>query len=417
MLGAAQLEILDAYCGPEQGSARVATAGLGGGQRRARRARASSPSWPGRASASLTCSSSSWARSRRSIPAEQERAALIAERDRLRNVEGLRAAAWGAQQALADEDAGGLRALLACEHASLEAGAPLDPELEELASALARSRSRPRICSARSAATARGSRPTRDASRPSRSASRRSRASSASTGAASRRVLEHAERCREQRDELVGAEVAMEAAQARLERALREHAAAHARSVAARRRRPALAREVRARLAELAMAEASFEVALAALRAGRAGAEQVAVRDRAEPGRARRAAARDRLRRRALARDAGAAERRIRTAAAPRRSCSTRSTPASAATPRARSASSCARSRRAPDPLRSRTCRRSRRSRTPLHDRQGHSPGADARERHAPGRRAGLGELVRMLGADAGDAGARRHAKELLRAA
>ena len=40
-------------------------------------------------------------------------------------------------------------------------------------------------------------------------------------------VLEHAARCRERRDELLGAELAMEEASARLEAALGEHAAAH----------------------------------------------------------------------------------------------------------------------------------------------------------------------------------------------
>ena len=162
----------------------------------------------------------------------------------------------------------------------------------------------------------------------------------------------------------------------------------------------------------------TFEVSLA--RASRAPRRRRRrVHDRAQPRRAGRPAARDRLRRRALARDARDHDVPARppAAAAPRgapcsrrrrRSCSTRSTPASAAIPRARSARACASWRRqagavhhppAPDRLARRPS---------LLDRQGH---LRRRRRARPSSQLAEGEvvseLVRMLGADADDGAAR----------
>ena len=98
-------------------------------------------------------------------------------------------------------------------------------------------------------------------------------------------MLEHAERCRELREQLAGAEVAMEAAQVRLADASRELTAVHAELTQARRAAaPVLAGEVRARLAELAMAEASFEVALLPCEPGRTGAEHVQFEIAPNPG-------------------------------------------------------------------------------------------------------------------------------------
>jgi len=77
----------------------------------------------------------------------------------------------------------------------------------------------------------------------------------------------------------------MEAAQARLDDALREHAVAHAALSRARAAgAPVLAGEVRERLTELAMAQASFEVALVPCEPGRAGAEQVQFEIAPNPG-------------------------------------------------------------------------------------------------------------------------------------
>ena len=96
------------------------------GARRRARSSSGSPSSPGRASASSTCSSSSSPRSSRSTRTEDERAALRAERDRLRNVEAPARAPRGApSRRWPTRRRAALRALLACG-SSLDAAAALD---------------------------------------------------------------------------------------------------------------------------------------------------------------------------------------------------------------------------------------------------------------------------------------------------
>jgi len=64
-------------------------------------------------------------------PAEGERETLVAERNRLRNLEALRAAAWGAEQALAGEESGALSGLrAACS--SIGGASELDAEAAAL---------------------------------------------------------------------------------------------------------------------------------------------------------------------------------------------------------------------------------------------------------------------------------------------
>jgi DNA repair protein RecN (Recombination protein N) len=89
-------------------------------------------------------------------------------------------------------------------------------------------------------------------------------------------VLTHGDHCRERRDELAGAEVALEQASAALETAWGELASRAdelraARAAAA----PRLAAAVRDRLADLAMAGASFEIALEPREPGPSGADAV----------------------------------------------------------------------------------------------------------------------------------------------
>ncbi len=121
---------------------------------------------------------------------------------------------------------------------------------------------------------------------------------------------------RARRDELAGAEDALEEAGELHRRALR---CSTSRSLALRSAReaaaPLLERGVREQLAALAMADASFEVALAPREAGAGGRRRGRVPDRAEPRRAGWAAARDRLGRRALAGDARARHGRRASAA------------------------------------------------------------------------------------------------------
>jgi DNA repair protein RecN (Recombination protein N) len=230
-------------------------------------------------------------------------------------------------------------------------------------------------------------------------------------------VLEHAARCRTRRDELVGAELATEAAQARLDEMRRAHDAAHAALSATRAAgAPALARAVGERLAELAMAEASFEVSLLACEPGRTGAEQVQFEIAPNPGvpaaPLREIASGGELSRVMLALlsaahgggsstlvfdeiDAGIGGHTARAVGEQLRALAEgRQILAITHLPQVASFAA--------------------RHFTIAKDIAGEPTRATV-TRLADGEV--LGELVRMLGADAQDAGARRHAKELLRAA
>ena len=284
MLGAAQLEILDAACGPDQARrlSVAATAWAAVAQARAEVERLAELA--GARERQLDLLEFELAEIEQVDPGDDERAALVIERDRLRNLEGLRAAAWGAQEALGDEDAGGLRALLACE-ASLDTAAPLDAALEQLAG-----RARTLAIEAQDLLSEIGRYGEGLEAQPGRLETVEERLAAITRlerkyGGSVTTVLEHAARCRDLRAELLGAEVAMQDAQARVEEAQREHSAVSAELTRARAAgAPVLAAEVRERLAELAMEEASFEVALLACEPGRAGAEHVQFEIAPNPG-------------------------------------------------------------------------------------------------------------------------------------
>jgi DNA repair protein RecN (Recombination protein N) len=284
MLATAQLEILDGSCGPEQVVRRTACAAAWAAVRDARVELERLAELAGARERQLDLLEFELSEIEQVDPGEDERDSLLAERDRLRNLERLRSAAWGAEEALADEDAGGLRALLLCE-SSLDGAAAHDGELAALAlraqalaieghdllseirhyaGALEAQPGRLEVVEERLAAIARLER---------------------KYGGTVATVLEHAAHCRTRREELVGAEFAIETARARLDDALREHRTAHAALSETRAAgAPALASAVGERLAELAMAEASFEVTLVACEPGRTGAEQVQFEIAPNPG-------------------------------------------------------------------------------------------------------------------------------------
>ncbi len=196
-------------------------------------------------------------------PSEQEAAELSAERDRCRHLETLRSAAAAATNAIASEEGGGACELLAQAARQCEPGGAIDPALgvlcerlrglhyeaedlgRELHSYLAgieASPTRLEMVEERLALFARLER---------------------KHGGSITEVLRHADRCRERQEELQHADRALQSAEAELTdaRAERDRIAAE---LTKRRRRaaPALAAAVRGRLAELAMAEAQFEVEL-----------------------------------------------------------------------------------------------------------------------------------------------------------
>ena len=262
MLAAAQLEILDSSLGPAQ-AARFAHGELERLQELA-----------GARERQLDLLAFELGEIEAVEPSEQEREDLIAERDRLRNAEGLRLAAAGAEQALEDDEAGAVRTLLACS-SSLDAAAALDRELAVLAQ-----RAQTLEIEAQDLLSEIRRYGERLESEPGRLEAVEERLGALARlerkyGGSVAAVLEHAELCRARRDELAGAEVAMEAAAARLEASQKEHAAVHAQLSKARAAgAPKLAAAVHERLAELGMAEASFEVALLPCEPGAGGAEQ-----------------------------------------------------------------------------------------------------------------------------------------------
>ena len=284
MLAAAQLDILDGSCGPEQLARRAACAAAWARVRDARADLGRLGDLAGARERELDLLEFELSEIEAVDPQVAERDALVIERDRLRNLEGLRLAAAAAEQALGDEEAGAVRALAAAS-GSLDGAGEVDPELVGLAG---RARAlavdgQDLLSELRGYAAGLEAEPGRLEEVEERLAAvaRLERKHGGTVEA----VLAHAEHCRTRRDELVGAEVALEAVQARLDAALAEHAAVVAEISGARAAAaPSLSSAVGARLAELAMPQASFAVTLLACEPGASGAEQVQFEIAPNPG-------------------------------------------------------------------------------------------------------------------------------------
>jgi DNA repair protein RecN (Recombination protein N) len=263
MLAAAQLAVLDAYCGPDQ-------------ERLLERMREAH----GRASSIerrvLELSDDAGARDRELdlarfeleeiegvAPSEPEHAELLAERDRLRHQEVLRDAASAGAEALVAEEGRGAVELLAAAVKPIESAASIDPGLESLSQRL-------------SALAVEGDELARELRgylvglevEPGRLELVEERLGALARlqrkhGGSIEQVLAHAERCRDRIDQLEHADTALEEARQELMtiRSERDHVAAQ---LSARRAAAAddLAAAVRERLHELAMPEAQFEVRL-----------------------------------------------------------------------------------------------------------------------------------------------------------
>src|SRR3954451_24549517 len=158
-------------------------------------------------------------------PSEDEHAELLADRQRLRHVDALRAASGGAAEALAPEAAeGGAAALIAAAEALAEGPGDADPELSTLAERLRALR----IEADDLAADLRRYEEGLDAD-PGRLQEVEERLDAYERlvrkhGGSVAAVLAHAERCRVERDRLAGAEVALEDAEARLAQLLTSRA-------------------------------------------------------------------------------------------------------------------------------------------------------------------------------------------------
>jgi DNA repair protein RecN (Recombination protein N) len=282
-LAGAQLEILDGFCGDAQRARRAKVAEAHARAREAEQALAALRERAGARERELDLLDFELAEIEAAAPDEAEHAALLAERERLRHVEALRAAALGATAALSGGDAdageglgGGVAALLADGGRGLEAVDGVDGALDALAARWRTLAFEAEDLAGELRAYAEGleAEPGRLDAVEERleGLARLERKHGGSIAA----VLEHAERCRARRAELTGAEVALEEAAARRAEA---RAALDAGSAALRKARaaaaPKLAKAVRERLADLAMEGATFAIELAEREPGPTGADAV----------------------------------------------------------------------------------------------------------------------------------------------
>ena len=294
MVATAQLDVLDGYGGPAQLELRARVGAAYEEARDLRHRVAELQELAGARDRELDLIAFELDEIEAAAPSEDEQETLSAERDRLRHLEGLQTAAAAGAEALAsdDDERGGVAPALAHAVAQLEAVAGIDPELAPLLE---------RLLAVRYEAEDLGSELRRYSlgleGAPGRLEEVEERLAlfarlERKHGGSIADVLGHAERCRERRDQLENADVALEAGQSELAAAERELAEL-ATELSGRRAEaaPALAAAVRERLAELAMPDAHFEVELLPRQdgCGPRGADTVELSDRPEPRHARRA--------------------------------------------------------------------------------------------------------------------------------
>ncbi len=275
-LAASQLELLDGFCGSEQGARRARTRAAWDGVRAAEAALDELSGLAGARDRELDLLQFELGEIDAAAPDADEEAELTARRERLRHVEALRTAALGAGEAAAPEDGPGVSALLGGGAGLLDGVAGVDPELDGLAE-----RWRALLFEAddlagelrRYADSLDGDPGALEAVEERLGVLERLERKH---GGSIEAVLAHAERCRARARELVGVEVAVEEATARLgeARAALDAGAAELRSARATAA-PALAAAVRERLDGLAMAGARFEIELAEREPGPLGADAV----------------------------------------------------------------------------------------------------------------------------------------------
>ena len=263
MLAAAQLDILDAHCGAQQSDARAAMAVAYERVRELEARLRELNELAGARERELDLLAFELDEIDAAAPSVEEADELAAERERLRHVESLRGAAAAAIEALSPEAGVGAAELLATGARQLEDAAGIDPSLqgthERLAGLLFEAQDL--AGELRSYLEGIEAPPGRLEEVEERLAlfARLER----KHGGSIAEVLAHAQRCRERRAELEGAEVALDQVQRDLA-AARERLGALARELHDRRAgaAPALAAAVRERLAELAMPDAEFDVSL-----------------------------------------------------------------------------------------------------------------------------------------------------------
>jgi DNA repair protein RecN (Recombination protein N) len=267
MVSTAQLELLDAYCGPDQLTLR---AGVRDAYERVRELDRRAEELRERAGArdrELDLLTFELDEIEAAAPRAGESEELAAERDRLRHQDELLRAVGEAAETVVPEAGTGAAELLARAARQVEAAAGLDPGLQELSGRVTALQYESQDVGAELRAYALGV--DGDAAGAAMALeqveerlallARLERKHGGTINA----VLAHAERCRTRRDQLVDADDALERLQTELAGARTELARLAERLSAARgKAAPRLAKAVRGRLAELAMAEARYEIAL-----------------------------------------------------------------------------------------------------------------------------------------------------------
>jgi DNA repair protein RecN (Recombination protein N) len=268
MLSAEQLELLDAFGGASHGSLRRRLADAHERVRALQARAAQLTELAGSRERELDLLRFELDEIEAADPREGESAELAGERDRLRHQEELIGAAAVGAEALAGES-GGVAEAIAGAGSRLAAAADLDPRLRGLAERLtalqyeavdlgAELRGYMEALAGDGEIVA-GARLQEVEERLALLARLERK-----HGGSIADVLAHAERCRQRAEELTGAESDLQAVQGELSAAVAERDALAERLTRARTRAaPRLARAVRERLAELAMGDARFEIAVA----------------------------------------------------------------------------------------------------------------------------------------------------------
>jgi DNA repair protein RecN (Recombination protein N) len=263
MLSTVQLDVLDAHCGPKQAVLRARVGEAYEGVRRLEERMGELQELAAGRERELDLLAYELEEIERVGPSEAEARELTEERDRLRHLETLQSAATGAAEALSGEGGEGAAELLAQAAAQVQHAAGIDPRLGDLSERLSGIAYEAQDVGAGLRSYALGLEGS-----PGRLEEIEERLGQFARlerkhGGGIAEVLAHADRCRARREELERAEIALGEVEAELS-AARGELDRLASELSTRRRKaaPGLASAVRERLAELAMPEASFEVAV-----------------------------------------------------------------------------------------------------------------------------------------------------------
>jgi DNA repair protein RecN (Recombination protein N) len=264
MVTAAQLDVLDRFCGEKQADLRAQALSAHEAVRKLEERMAGLAGEAGARERELDLLGFELSEIDEIDPSVEEETGLLGERERLRHSEGLREASAVAAEALAPSEEGlGAVALLARAADAVAGAAGIDPGLAPLAERLAALRYEAEDVAGELRGYVAGveAEPGRLEVVEERLAgfARLARKHGGSVAA----VLEHGERCRAREAELRDLDVSVADVEDQLERARgRREKVSSALSAARRRAAPKLAQAVLSRLGELAMGEARFEVSV-----------------------------------------------------------------------------------------------------------------------------------------------------------